>query len=175
MHLPGNLTSPRAGPILCPGAPVTVIRDTPEDPEGEPCDGFRVKPGTSATVTDAGNGEWCIVCGHVVDNTGPAWSQLATADVSLDLTADLGPTTALRWLGRHYEIDVGIGCPGWSRYGGTAPVWCLHTAKSSLWFASGGRSAVDRCATNIFDVPGISAITNPLEALVAACLHAAGV
>lgn len=31
------------------------------------------------------------------------------------------------------------------------------------------------CATNIFDVPGISAITNPLEALVAACVHAAGV
>lgn len=161
--LPGNLTSPRAGPILADWHGPILFGPPHAREDRWPA------PDERLSLYHTYDGE-----AFAVDADGDRYRAVFDV-VRLDLTRAEVRGHALRWLGRHYGLDVGIGCPGWSRFGGASPVWCLHTAKIDLWFASGGRSAVDRCATNIFDVPGISAITDPLEALVAACLHAAGV
>ena len=102
---------------------------------------------------------------HFFDNTDPA---------GMDLAA--------RWLARHHGLTVGATAPTWSYeechddWGGL--MWLLtgvHTESlfgDHVWFST---AAPAECRESWRTVTGISAITNPLEALVAACLHAAGV
>ncbi len=104
MTLPGDITSPTAGPLLRRGAIVTVLRRTPADEEAEDCDGTRVSVGQSVTVTDCGSdGDWVVVHGITVDPLGASWSQLHAADVTLDLPGPdgAGMDLAARWLSRH--------------------------------------------------------------------------
>lgn len=161
--LPGTLSTPTAGPILCPGAPLLVlipevhptpIRATSMRPE--PMDGL-------IEVAYRYGGVGC-------------WEEVPADNVSLDLTADLGPTTALRWLGRHYEIDVGMTAPEWGAAGWG--IWDLRARDGShVGFTADAATAKkfsDPKRGIVHHVPALANVTDPLEALVAACVHAGG-
>jgi len=184
--LPGDLTSPTAGPLLQRGMTINVLRQTPEDPEGESAEGFRVRVGGSATVTDAGaNGDWCVVSSVTVDNTGPAWSQLATADVEAGLADDLTRDACARWLARHHGMTIGSTAPTWYLMTDPDPVWWImgaihagsldHSEREadclSVPFHDSDNIVSGRYAVR---VPGISALTDPAAALALACLAAGG-
>lgn len=156
--LPGNLSTSTAGPLLCPGAPVSCQWD-------------------SADATS-------IVRGFVIEDLGPErviWcspsryigrDNRARVFLSLDLTADLGPTIALRWLGRHYGIDVGVGCPRFTPLPDGKGWMLVSDVGEWIFFVPAPISDPERFACRIVV---LALPTNPLEALTAACLHAAGV
>lgn len=182
--LPGNLTSPRAGPILCRCAPAIVKAGRRGIVDFVAVDANEHRPGTWARFLYDDDGE---------ERGGYVWGAdplpeprpldvIRLAAIGLDLTADLGPTIALRWLGRHYGIDVGIGCPAWVYSAATrdsVTSWSLIGVDGKRYVfcdyppdieATNGPPIDRETYANLRNLP-----TNPLEALVAACLHAAGV
>lgn len=163
MYLPGNLTSPRAGPILCPGAPVSCQWDS--DDATSIVRGFVIEDLGPERVI------WCSPSRYIGrDNRGRVF-------LSLDLTADLGPTVALRWLGRHYGLTMGVAAPYWQidTWGGRRITWEIGTSEHPVCvhFTDDARF-VDVAPERVVLVPGISVITDPLEAIAAVCVHAGG-
>lgn len=176
--LPGDLTSPIAGSILRRGLTVIILRHTPADEEAADCDGNRVNVGESVTVTDAGD-RWIVVAGSTVDTCGPNWSQLSPGDVEIVMD-DAGCDAAARWLAAHHGLTVGATAPGWERAKDSqfGPFWQLTTTRDRMvGFGTSGtaRSPLDRMVlAKRIPAPGIEAITNPAEALRAACMAAGG-
>ena len=177
--LPGNLTSPRAGPILCRCAPAIVVKTSRRGiVDFVAVDANEHRPGTWARFLYDDDGE---------ERGGYVWGAdplpeprpldvIRLAAIGLDLTADLGPTIALRWLGRHYGIDVGIGCPEWTYHHDEHGGWFrLRGVGGEVVFFSTGHpaSGTTKAGAKWVTLPALP--TDPLEALVAACLHAAGV
>lgn len=95
----------------------------------------------------------------------------ACLDQLCDLSRPASRDTMARWLARHHGSTVGATAPGWgpSRRADTTRRWALGTpGEARLFFID--RAAADYERT----VPGISAITDPAEAMRAACLAAVG-
>lgn len=157
--LPGTVTSPTAGPLLRRGAPVRG----PSSPDGDP-----------DIVTHHPNGTHCMtVFEGLVEQSA----------VALDLTDPAGMDIAARWLARHHGLTVGATAPVWQRIKGMDPstIWSL-SVRSDIDMDASPTVKVDQrgfVEPGAFPdspiatvVPGISALTNPAEALRLACLAA---
>lgn len=184
--LPGSLTSPIAGPLLRRGAPVIAHRQ-----DGVPTDDVLRGVVISMSPLDIGwndTGSDGRSRGRSVASR-PLDAEEITAHLSLDLSDPAGMDIAARWLAAHYGLTVGATAPLWHRMTEIAPVWWLV-----------GHSGLDREETDaeyravcaaFHDsdlvlpgrggygseprrIPGIAAITEPAEALRAACLAAVG-
>jgi hypothetical protein len=96
--------------------------------------------------------------------------------LSLDLAADLGPTVALRWLGRHYGIDAGMTAPEWGAAGWG--IWDLRARDGShVGFTADAATAKkfsDPKRGIVHHVPSLANVTDPADALALACLAAGG-
>jgi len=88
--------------------------------------------------------------------------------IALDLTDPTGMDTAARWLAEKVGLKVGATAPGWAK-GGDGLGWGLRASGGdSRWF---GSVPHEHCPdTHDRLVPGISALTDPAEALALACL-----
>lgn len=165
--LPGDLPG-----LLTEGSRVIVLRHTTADCEAEDCDGTRVQAGQVVTVTDAGD-EWIVACGMTVDPCGPTWSQLASADVALDLTIPANRDRAARWLAERVGLTVGATAPRWERESSHADWGDARWVLSSDHYAEdvGDHEAFSSEAPESWRaVPGISAVTDPASALALAIL-----
>lgn len=73
-----------------------------------------------------------------------------------------------RWLGRAHGLEIGATAPEWRRFrlglpdGSESWAWALLGTPGEQFFFTDG------------NVPGISVLTDPAEALSLACLHAGG-
>jgi hypothetical protein len=107
----------------------------------------------------------------------------ALAELPMDLD-EIGMDTAARWLARHFGLTVGATAPGWERWwfdpNGWGPgsprlsekpsdrgfwAWGLCGVREARWFSDTGDGRT-------IPVLGISAVTDPAEALRLACLAA---
>lgn len=175
--LPGDLVSPVAGPLLRRGAPVIDIY------MGDP--GVVVWTGP---VNEKGAYP-ALVYSLDLDTKCECGTRCAASLFALDLFDPAGMDIAARWLAAHHGLTVGATAPLWHRMTEIAPVWWLV-----------GHSGLDREETDaeyravcaaFHDsdlvlpgrggygseprrIPGIAAITDPAEALRAACLAAVG-
>jgi hypothetical protein len=94
----------------------------------------------------------------------------------LDLTDPTGMDHAARWLAGKVGLTVGATAPGWFRLTEPQPVWWLDcitgtdadNAQRAAFHDSDKVNA--RVPFPLARVPGISALTNPAEALALACL-----
>ena len=160
------------------GAPVVVL-DTSEESTG--CAGTRLKVGDTATVTSGSGGHpkgWCVVAGETTDYTGPTWSELPAAALALDITDPAGMDIAARWLARVVGLTLGHTAPEWVYYADpVGPWWRIRGAGGEVvFFASEAYpwTARTTAGARLVIVPGISALTNPAEALALACLAVGG-
>lgn len=151
--VPGAYTSPVAGPILARGAPV------------------RYANGGRATVLGVESTH-----AHVYDGAADRRIYAPLTALFLDLDTDLGPTVALRWLGRHYGIELGVGCPLWEYVDDDrCAYWRLGGDDGVCFYSPApGRYGAPRHMAGRSDVVVPNLSTNPLEAIAVACAHAAG-
>lgn len=159
--LPGDLVSPVAGWLLRRGAPV-LVRLHPQPIQG------------------------------LVDHDGYGWVALTMRDgmflsidggsFLFDLSDPAGMDIAARWLAAHHGLSRGSGVSdGWSwwRWTPSGGGWALgcgpDPVPDCLCLHSGDLMAVTDIGRQTWvAVPGISAMTDPAEALRLACLAAVG-
>lgn len=178
--LPGDLTSPTAGPLLRRGEPVVFA------------------PGCCSVLVLGVKDDRVCVSSTLID-----WTELTEghdlivplASVALDLTDPAGMDLAARWLARHHGEKVAITAPAWTyvaavqgREHRTADgtyidhdearpaMWLLICDEGTVTFAqwdpddgptpTEGGEGVDVWLTDWSDVPA--------AALALACLHAGG-
>lgn len=165
--LPGDITSPVAGLLLRRGC---IVRDN-------------ARPLSTGTVTRD-----VLVAGffRVSFEYGGFDGVARPTEYSIDISDPAGMDRAARWLAAHYGLAVGATAPDFGRYvcgehcadGDTgrmeachAPIWSLMVSGlDPIIFADcNGEDGDDRC-----HVPSISALTDPAEAMRAACLAAVG-
>lgn len=175
--LPGDLTSPAAGPILRRGAPVHWVG--PGSGSGVVTGYPPAKPGTLDVAWDGG------VVAHA----------LPPASLTLDLSDPAGMDLAARWLARHHGEKVAITAPAWTYVVAVAgrehrtadgtyidhdearpATWLLICDEGTVAYAqwdpddgptpTEGGDGVDVWLTDWSDVPA--------EALALACLAAGG-
>ncbi len=163
--LPGNLSHPVAGPILAP-------YPSPHDWHG--------------LIEAHDYGEWLGVVLLDVDRDGcatvwrPGQTGLhyrPTGVLRLPMDRDPVMDLAARWLARAVGLTVGHTAPEWVYYADpVGPWWRIRGAGGEVvFFASAAYpwTARTTAGARLVVVPGISALTNPAEALRLACLAVA--
>jgi len=166
--LPGDLVSPVAGPLLRRGSPVIVAFDAHASISGV-CiiDGvIAVRDGGLADIYEVGIGELYDV---------------APDQVALDLSDPAGRDRAARWLAEHHGLKIGDGtAPAFWRWTPAGGGWALgvpgpDSALGAIILHSGDIIGTENTRGQTWiTVPGISALTDPAEALAAACMAAVG-
>ncbi len=165
--LPGDLTSPTAGPLLRPGAPVCMEWSKDDEP-GDIVRGFVLR---LFTDVDGDRAIWWSDCPFVGrDNRGLVF-------LRLDLTDPAGMDLAARWLARHHGLTVGATAPTWARAGWD--IWDLRDFPSGShvgfhFDADTARKFSDPKRGMVHHVSGLCGATDPAAALALACLAAGG-
>ena len=159
--LPGDLVSPIAGALLRRGCPVIHQGCTPWARGVF----FRMLPppfvGEAFCWYDAAGSPW------------PGAPRDSSGDVRLDLSDPAGMDRAARWLAAHHGLVVGATAPGWTR---------IESWPSGPWWLLSGKSGLtaeedyNQCKTwmQFSRDAGFAALTDPAEAMRAACLAAVG-
>lgn len=163
--LPGNLTSPTAGPLLQRGAPVTMEWHQDDDPP-------RMVTGVVLHDIDAGRVLWWS------DDPYIDRDNRACVFLALDLTDPAGMDLAARWLARHHGLTVGATAPTWAQAGWH--IWDLRDFPSGMhvgfhFDADTARKFSDPKRGMVYHLSSLCGVTDPAEALALACLAAAGV
>lgn len=159
--VPGGIVSPIAGHILCPGAPLQVLLPA-----------FQATPFRALAQRPEPMGG-LIEIAYRYGGVG-CWEEVPIHRVSLDLDTDLGPTVALRWLGRHYALPLGVGCPEWIHHADEHGGWYrLRGFSGEVVFFSAGHPASSSTKAGAKWVTLPTVPSSSLEALAAACVHVA--
>lgn len=157
--LPGDLTSPTAGPILRRGAPVIEAGVSGMTGAVGICVEMPETPHAPAHLS-----VWW-------ETVVPSMVTAVTHGTALDLSDPAGMDIAARWLARHHGLTVGATAPRF-RYDADFKGYVLEGRDDEIVFNDDG--VIRSGAGTTIAVLGISAFTDPAEALCAACLAVVG-
>jgi hypothetical protein len=176
VRIPGDIRTPAAGPILRRGAPVLLTMNRPVLPGDDPAEEFTTRGIVYVSEETPAGTSWI----GWYEDARIGRGRYFDGSLDLDFADDLGMDIAARWLARHHGLTVGATAPGWTRKSANGIIiWVLTASGASWMFWTELAECYIREATYVqaghaTAIPGISALTDPAEALRLAVLNAAG-